>query len=138
MIISDTHIKFKNSQITTESIKSLNMLMEQEVSALSAFKITRILREISPIIDSKVKAEEMIYKKWIIFDENGIPVQVKDENGEVIPNVVSLKDSDKFTKEMSELLNYQNEINIPKIRFEDLGLEKIKPIDILSIDFIFE
>jgi hypothetical protein len=131
-------IKFKNSQITNETIKTLNFLMEQEISAVAAFRIVRILKELSPIIESKTKAEEMIYKKWVIFDENGIPVPVKDENNETVPNVVSLKDYNKFSNEMNDLMVYENEINLPKIRFEDLGLDKIKPVDILNIEFIFE
>jgi hypothetical protein len=131
-------IKFKNNQITNETIKTLNFLMEQEISAVAAFRIVRILKELSPIIESKTKAEEMIYKKWVIFDENGIPVPVKDENNEIVPNFVSLKDYNKFSNEMNDLMVYENEINLPKIRFEDLGLDKIKPADILNIEFIFE
>lgn len=131
-------IKFKNSEITNDTVKTLNFLMDQEILAVSAFRIARIVKEVSSIVESKNSAEEMIYKKWVIYDEEGKAVPVKDEKGEIIPNLVSLKDSTLFTKEMNDLMNFENEINFSKIKFEDLGLTKIKPIDILNIDFIFE
>lgn len=132
-------IVFKNSELSNNTINVINNLLEQEINSLAAFKLARIVKHLSSIIEDKIKAEKKIFDKWVVFDEKGNPEPVKDENGKVIPDVVSLKDGVEYNKEMSELLNYENKIDLPKLKIEELGLElNIKTKDMLSIEFIFE
>lgn len=132
-------IKFKNYQLSKDTIKTIENLLNMEINSLSAFKLARVIKHLSSIIDDKNKAEEIIYRKYIIFDESGNPVLVEDENGNVIPNMVSVKDSKEYIKEMNELMEYENIIDLAKLKIEELGTEfNIKPKDMLSIEFIFE
>ena len=130
--------KIKNSQLSNESLEAINNLLDQDIDASAAFKLTRIIKFISPIVEDKLSLEKKIYNKWIQIDENGNPISAKDENGDEIPDTVLLKDVDKFSKEMSDLYEIQNEIPFDKISFDNLGLKTAKIKDLIKIDFLFE
>lgn len=130
--------KIKNSQLSNEALESINQLLEQDIDASAAFKLTRIIKFISPIVEDKLSLEKKIYGKWIQIDDDGNPVSAKDENGQDIPDTVLLKDVDKFSKEMSDLYEIENEIPFDKISFENLGLKTAKIKDLIKIDFLFE
>jgi hypothetical protein len=55
----------KNSQLTNETIASINELIELDIDATSAFKLTRIIKELSSIVDDKLKMEK---NKSLIWD----------------------------------------------------------------------
>jgi hypothetical protein len=130
--------KIKNSQLSNESLESINNLLDQDIDASAAFKLTRIIKFISPIVEDKLSLEKKIYNKWIQIDEDGKPISAKDENGQDIPDTVLLKDVDKFSKEMSDLYEIENEIPFDKISFDNLGLKTAKIKDLIKIDFLFE
>jgi hypothetical protein len=130
--------KIKNSQLSNESLDVINKLLEQDIDASAAFKLTRIIKFISPIVEDKLSLEKKIYNKWIQIDEDGKPISAKDENGDEIPDTVLLKDVDKFSKEMSDLYEIENEIPFDKIAFDNLGLKTAKIKDLIKIDYLFE
>ena len=130
--------KIKNSQLSNESLEAINNLLDQDIDASAAFKLTRIIKFISPIVEDKLSLEKKIYNKWIQIDENGNPISAKDENGDEIPDTVLLKDVDKFSKEMSDLYEVENEIPFDKISFDNLGLKTAKIKDLIKIDYLFE
>lgn len=130
--------KIKNSQLSNESLEAINNLLDQDIDASAAFKLTRIIKFISPIVEDKLSTEKKIYNKWIQIDEDGNPISAKDENGQDIPDTVLLKDVDKFSKEMSDLYEVENEIPFDKISFDNLGLKTAKIKDLIKIDFLFE
>jgi hypothetical protein len=130
-------IKVKNSQLTNETVQAINNLIEIDINASVAFRLARIIKELSSIVDDKVKMEQKILDKWIYKDENGNHVQAKDENGNVIPDVVNLKDPESFTKEMNSLMETENEIPFDKINFDDLQLKTAKVKDLMKLDFLF-
>ena len=130
--------KIKNSQLSNESLEAINNLLDQDIDASAAFKLTRIIKFISPIVEDKLSLEKKIYNKWIQIDENGNPISAKDENGQVIPDTVLLKDVDKFSKEMSDLYEIENEIPFDRISFDNLGLKTAKIKDLIKIDYLFE
>ena len=130
--------KIKNSQLSNESLEAINKLLDQDIDASAAFKLTRIIKFISPIVEDKLSLEKKIYNKWIQIDEDGNPISAKDENGQDIPDTVLLKDIDKFSKEMSDLYEVENEIPFDKISFDNLGLKTAKIKDLIKIDYLFE
>ena len=130
--------KIKNSQLSNESLEAINNLLDQDIDSSAAFKLTRIIKFISPIVEDKLSLEKKIYNKWIQIDENGNPISAKDENGQDIPDTVLLKDIDKFSKEMSDLYEIENEIPFDKISFDNLGLKTAKIKDLIKIDYLFE
>ena len=52
----------KNSQLSNEALNSLNSLIEQDINATCAFKLIRIIKFISSVVEDKVKAEAIIKK----------------------------------------------------------------------------
>jgi hypothetical protein len=128
----------KNSELNSESIQELNNLIDMDINAASAFKLMRIIKELSSLVDDKLKLEKKIFDKYVEKDAEGKPVLAKDEAGEEIPNAVRITDMEAFNNEMLELMEVTNEVSYDKIKFEDLKLETAKVKDLLKIDFLFE
>jgi hypothetical protein len=129
--------KIKNSQITDESLSVLNELIDKDIKASSAFKLTRIIKHLSQIVDDKLKLERKILERWVVRDENGVIVRPTDENGNIIPDAVKISDITKFESQMIELGECENEIPFDRLEFEELELETAKIKDLLKIEFLF-
>jgi hypothetical protein len=130
-------IKIKNSQLNNDTISALNNLIELDINAGVAFKLSRIIKEISSIIDDKVKMEQRILDKWVEKDDSGNPVLGKDDSGNEIEGSVNITNLDEFTKEMNTLMSFENEIPFEKINFEDIDLKTAKVKDLMKLDFLF-
>lgn len=130
-------IKVKNSQLNNETLSVINNLIEMDIKASEAFKLSRIIRHLSMIVEDKILSEKKIYNKWIQKDEFGNIVKPMDEFGNEIKNSINIIDVEKFSSEMSDLMSVENCIPYEKINFEDMCLEKAKIKDILKIDFLF-
>lgn len=129
--------KVKNSQLNNDTLGVLNQLIELDINASAAFKLTRIIKHLSSIVEDKLNMEKRIYDKWIVKDELGNPVHPKDENGEEIKGAVNISDMNAFTLEMSEFLEVENEIPFDKLNFEDLNLQTAKIKDLIKVEFLF-
>lgn len=129
--------KVKNSQLNNETLGVLNQLIELDINASAAFRLTRIIKHISSIVEDKLKSERKIYDKWIQRDENGSPIVPKDEQGNPIQGSVSISDMNAFTKEMTELLEVESELPFDKLNFEDLNLQTAKIKDLIKVEFLF-
>ncbi len=127
----------RNSQINNEALECLNNLIDEDINAVAAFKLTRIFKNISSIVEDRLTSEKKILDRWVQKDESGKPKLALDENGNEIPETVLITDIDSFSKEMSELLNVENEIPFEKLDFSELGLKTAKIKDLLKIDFLF-
>lgn len=127
----------KNSQLTNDTIGALNTLIELDINAGTAFKLTRIIKELSSIVDDKLKMEKKIFDKWVEKDENGEPVIPKNADGTAVEGAVNITNVEEFTKEMSELMDVENEIPFDAIQFEDLGLTTAKVKDLIKVEFLF-
>lgn len=127
----------KNSQLSNETVSALNILIDLDISAASAFRLSRIIKEVNSIVDDKVKMEKKILDKWIERDLDGNPTKVVDENGRVVEGAVNISNMDAFSQEMQGLLDIENEIPYPKINFDDLNLVTAKVKDLIKLDFLF-
>ncbi len=130
-------IIIKNSQINNDTIQALNNLIELDINASVAFRLMRIIKELSSIVDDKLKMEKKILEKWVQRDENGNPVPAKDENGNSVEGAVNISNVEEFTNEMSQLMDVENEIPYEKINFEDLNLQTAKVKDLIKLEFLF-
>lgn len=129
--------KIRNSDLNNETISIINQFIEMDINAVAAFRLSRIIKHISSILEDKLKAEKKIYDKWIIRDEFGNPIHPKDDNDNEMLDSFAISDMNSFTKEMSDLMNVENEIPFDKLNFEDLELKTAKIKDILKLDFLF-
>ena len=125
----------RNSQLTDETITSLNKLTDVDINASVAFKLMRIIKEISSIVEDKNKMEQMIINKHSEKDENGNVIQAKDENGN--PVGVNIKNMEAFSSDMENLMSVENEIGYDRINFEDLNLKTAKVKDLMKLEFLF-
>jgi hypothetical protein len=130
-------IIIKNSQINNDTIQALNNLIELDINASVAFRLMRIIKELSSIVDDKLKMEKKILERWVERDENGNPISAKDENGNILDGAVSITSVDEFTNEMSQLMDVENEIPFDKINFDDLNLQTAKVKDLIKLEFLF-
>jgi hypothetical protein len=89
-------IVIKNSQLNNETISALNNLIELDINAVTAFKLTKIIKELSSIVETKVQIEKKIFDKWVEKDENGEPVVPINEKGEAIQGSVNIKNIDEL------------------------------------------
>jgi hypothetical protein len=130
-------IVVKNSQLNNDTIQALNTLIDLDINATSAFRLTRIIKELSSIVEDKVKMEQRILDKWVQKDEFGNKVAVKDSEDNIIDGAVNITDIDEFTKEMSRLMDIENKLPFDKISFDDLNLQTAKIKDLIKLDFLF-
>jgi hypothetical protein len=130
-------IKVKNRELTEEAISVINNLIDMDISAKIAFRLMRIIKVISSLIEDKKTLEKKIYDKYTERDENGHPTIVTDNDNNIIENAVKITDMDKFNFELSELLSFENVIEYEQINFDDMNLSTAKIKDLLKIDFLF-
>ena len=128
----------KNSQLNNDAVTALNTLIELDINAAVAFRLTRIIKEISSIVEDKLKMEKRILDKWVEKDVNGNPSPVLDESGNTIEGAVNISNVESFTHEMSQLMDLELEIPYEKIKFEDLNLQTAKVKDLIKLEFLFD
>ena len=130
-------IIIKNSQLGPETMESLDKLTDLDINAAIAFKLTRIIKEISSIVEDKVKMERRILDKYSEKDEEGNVINPKDEQGNLIQGAVNITDMDNFSSEMKDLMEVESEIGYERINFEDLNLKTAKVKDLMKLEFLF-
>jgi hypothetical protein len=130
-------MEVKNSQLNNDTIQALNTLIDLDINAVSAFKLTRIIKDISEIVELKLKMEKKILEKYAEKDENGEFIRPTDQNGVVMTEAVNIIDVPSFTTEMDELMNMTHNLNHEKLNFEDLNLQTAKVKDLIKLEFLF-
>jgi len=130
-------IKIKNTQLNNETVEALNSLIEMDINAKSAFRLMRIIKDVSSLLEDKVKAEKKIFDKYLEKGPDGNPIQATDEQGKVIEGAFRLTSLEGFNQEMNELMSFENNIQHDTINFDDLNLDTVKIKDIMKIDFLF-
>lgn len=131
-------IVIRNSQLNNETIEALNNLIELDINASAAFRLTRIIKDLSSIVEDKLSMEKRILEKWVEKDENGEIVRPKDQAGNVVEDAVNIVNVDEFTKEMNELMSVENTLDFEKLNFDDLRLETAKVKDLIKLEFLFD
>lgn len=133
-------IKVKNRRLDAEAINILNELIELDISAVAAFKLAKIVRELDNIVTIKNEREISLIKKFAKTNEDGSLIEGKNAEGKSVPNTFEIKDGEveSFNKEMEELLGFENELSFDKLSIEELNLDKFSAKKIMKIDFLFE
>jgi hypothetical protein len=130
-------ISVKNSQLDKQTVDALNVLLELNLPAKIAFHLMRIVKELSSLVDDKIKLEKKILDRYMEKDENGNPIPATDEQGNVIPNAAKINNIQKFNSELEDLNAVETEIPFEKINFEDLQLQTVKVKDLIRLEFLF-
>lgn len=129
----------KNRQLDSETIKILNEIVEMDISAVSAFRLMKIIKELDEIVKNRQQSELNLVKRFAETNEDGSVKIPKDENGIEIQGTFEIKDGDseEFNKQITDLLEFDNELIFDKLKFEDLGMEKISIKKLMKLDFLF-
>lgn len=130
-------IIIKNSQLTNDTVQSINLLLDLNLPIKVAFKLARIIKEISSLIDDKLKLERKILDRYVEKDQNGNPLPGVDENNNPIPNTFKIADIPNFNSEMEELNAIETELPFEKLQIEDLNISSIKVRDLMKLEFLF-
>ena len=130
-------ILVKNSQLDKQTVDALNVLLELNLPAKIAFQLMRIVKEVSSLVDDKIKLEKKILDRYMEKDENGNPVQATDEQGNFIPNAAKINNIQKFNSELEDLNSVETELPFEKINFEDLELQTVRVKDLIRLEFLF-
>jgi hypothetical protein len=109
-----------------------------DINAKLAFRLMRIIKEISSLVEDKLKLEKKIFERWVEKDADGNAVQATDESGNIIPGAVKIKDMEAFNQEMYDLMTIENEVGYEQVDFDDLNLETAKIKDLMKIEFLFK
>lgn len=131
-------IKVKNSQLDSETLEVINKIIDQKIKASAAFKLARVVKELSSIVEDKMKQEKRILEKYAEKADDGSILIPVDADGNKIPNSVKITDMGAFNQEMMELMDVENEINHTLLTFDELGLETATTKELLKIDFLFD
>jgi hypothetical protein len=128
-------ILVRNSDLNEETLTALNKLVDVDINATVAFKLMRIIKEITSIVDDKNKMEKRLKNKHAEKDEEGNVLIVKDNGGN--SGDVNIKDVEAFLADMANLMEIENEIGYEKINFEDLNLKTARVKDLMRLEFLF-
>jgi hypothetical protein len=128
-------IVVRNSDLNEETLIALNKLVDVDINASVAFKLIRIIKEITSIVDDRNKMEQRVINKHAEKDEEGNVIIVKDDGGNA--GGVNIKDMDAFSADMANLMGIENEIGYEKINFEDLNLQTARVKDLIRLEFLF-
>jgi len=128
-------IVVRNSDLNEETLAALNKLVDVDINASVAFKLMRIIKEITSIVDDKNKMEKRLTNKHAEKDEEGNVIIVKDNGGNT--GDVNIKDMEAFSADMANLMGIENEIGYEKINFEDLNLKTARVKDLIRLEFLF-
>ena len=110
------------SQLTNDVVSVLNNLIDMDIKASSAFKLMRIIKDLSVSVEFKLKSEKKILEKWSEKDVNNNLIPVYDNDGNILQGAVKIINMQEFEKDMADLLNIEIDIPYDKLNFEDLGL----------------
>jgi len=100
----------------------LSKLANQKMSAASAYKVQRNISKLNPeFVHCEVTITSLINK----YAE-------KNKLGEFI---ISEKNKEEYTKEITEFLNSEIEIDILQIKVDDINFE-FTPFEIMAIDWM--
>ena len=127
----------RNSQLNLETVEALNLLLDLKLPTKSAFKLVKMIKEVSSLIDDKLKLEKKILDRNVERDQTGNVVVGTDQMGNPIPNTFKIKNMEEFNAEMEELNSLENELPFDKLDIDDLAIDSISVRDLMKIEFIF-
>ncbi|CAG7579874.1 MAG: hypothetical protein SLAVMIC_00137 [uncultured marine phage] len=132
-------IKVKNVQLDSEAITILNEIVEMDISAVAAFRLMKIIKELDEIVKNRQQSELNLVKRYAVTDEDGNIKVPNDENGNPVQGTFEIaeENSEEFNTQINELLEYENELDFDPVKFEDLGMEKISVKKLMKLDFLF-
>ena len=115
------------------SAESLRALAQKELKGKTAYRVSRMLRELDNEYSLFNETRAELIKKYGVRDENG--ELVVSENGDYTLEKEHIED---FYKEINDLLKNEIELNVNKIELDDLGDITFTPNEMLMLEPFIE
>ncbi len=136
-------MQLTNAEVVAAA-EAVGMLSEISLPALLAAKVARMRRVLGPQASIVIKYRNIIIKKYTKRGDDGKPLPVHNEAGELQPGQVLVSDVESLRAELDEYDNGQVELDCPTIAFSELNLKDKKgndrefpPIIIYSLGPLF-
>lgn len=113
---------------------TLKDLMDKNFSGSNAFKVARLMREMTKEMEAFDKSRVQVVEKYTLRDENGNPVVDESGNIKIKPDQIMACNA-----EFSQLLNGEIEINAGKLNESVLGeIGDITPAQAMALEPIID
>ena len=116
-------MKVKLSDVLN-SVEVMRNLAQENVSAVVSFRIAKAIKAINEEIDMFEAEKAKLVQKYGEPHDGG--VRVADDK------------QDDFQKEINRLLSEKVELAATPIKLKDLEHVQLKPIDMMTVDFLIE
>ena len=97
-----------------------NALAAEPVPVGLALKLAALLRQLQGPVQDLETVQMHLVHEYTAKDEEGQPLPVSDEDGNVQPDTVQLTDPTRFQQEMQELLNATVEVLLPTLQRQEI------------------
>ena len=119
------------------SIEPLNKLSLLKFPVKVGFAIIKNIKKLDELQSLINKKREEIVNTYAIRNPDNSPMLSRDQNGNDVPNTIQISNMSGFNKDMSELMNFQNELDISQIKISDMG-DHIVELEVLAkLDWLF-
>jgi hypothetical protein len=125
-------MKLKN-KVVIDAIPALNSLSEIKLPVKTSYVIAKNIRELSKILEDVEGVKKKIFDKWVEKDKDGNPLTQDNKQ-----DVFKLKKNNEFNKDLNELLEIENDVNISKVNLDDLKGVDLAPSTLINIDWMIE
>lgn len=115
-----------------EDINTLKVVSQKQMPVKASYAIAKNLNKIDSELKIYSAERDKLIDKYSQKDKNG---KVKaDENGQI--DFAGYEE--EWNKDMTELMDIENDIEIHKFKFEELSNIQISPAEIQAIDYMIE
>lgn len=113
---------------------TLKDLMDKNFSGANAFKVARLMREMTKEMEAFDKSRVQVVEKYTLRDENGNPVVDESGNIKIKPDQIMACNA-----EFSQLLNGEIEINAGKLNESVLSeIGDITPAQAMALEPVID
>lgn len=116
-----------------EAVDGLNELSELALPVKTAFKLSKITRNLHGILEAYNATLKQLQEKHAERDENG--QQVVYQDGEITR--IQLKDVKVFNQEYEELMDQESVIEITPLSIDELGDIELKSSTLFKTSWLF-
>ena len=103
---------------------SMKKLLNQDLPIKISYNLSKLISELNEEYTLFEEKKQLLFIKYGEEKENKI--SIKQENVKT------------FTKDIGDLLDIEVEIEVTKVKLNDLGDIKLSPLDMLNLDILIE
>ena len=125
-------MKITNQQVF-DSIGALQELMGTSLPITLSFKLSKVAKDMDPIIKSIEELRKKSIDKYTEKDDDGNPMTIEDQ-----PGMVKITDPDALSADLEELFGIEVDVNVDTIEFSSFEASdvNIKPATLLALDWL--